>query len=89
MNNTAAKNYAFPPPPEREDLRYGDVHLQRGNHPFYGPDKTSMRDMKADPGKPSLESHGFYLVREEDKAKNGKTSLWRRLKSRFLGEALP
>ncbi len=51
-----------PIPRQREDIRYGDPHAPRGNHPFYGPDSF---DMHQDPKKPILESHGFYMPMDQ------------------------
>ena len=85
MNNQAAKNYAYPPSPRREDLRYGDVHLQRGDHPFYGPDHQTVEE---NPAKGALESHGFYLV-SKDQESDEPRGFWARLKKRFVGERLP
>jgi hypothetical protein len=57
------------PSAQREDLRYGDPHLNRGDHPIYGPDKFAM-----------LESHGFYLAHEEPPH----DSLWTRIKRSLI-----
>lgn len=86
MNNQAAKNYAFPPSPAREDLRYGDVHLHRGNHPTYGPDSFAVKD-SAD--HEPLESHGFYLVKDNGPAYDAPVGFWARLKARFIGDRRP
>jgi hypothetical protein len=61
---------------QREDLRYGDPHLHRGKHLYYGPDKFDMEALKEP--LPALESHGFYLA-------GGKPpGFWRILKSRLF-----
>jgi hypothetical protein len=86
MNNQAARNYAYRPSPRREDLRYGDVHLQRGGHPFYGPDQFALAESAE---KPALESHGFYLVPDDGPDYDQPRGFWARLKARFIGERLP
>lgn len=70
---------ATQPSPQREDLKYGDPHLNHGAHPFYGPDKIAI--LEANRKDPTLESHGFYMAKETKR-----TSLWQRFRSFFTQE---
>ena len=69
-----------PPSPHREDLRYGDPHAPRGNHPFYGPDKFDMSALERIETPPTLESHGFYMADQE------KEHPWRKLREFLFGK---
>jgi len=71
------------PSARREDLRYGDPHLNRGDHPFYGPDRFAVLEKEKD--KQTLESHGFYLAMEEKKPR----SLWSKIKTFFVSDRQP
>jgi hypothetical protein len=66
------------PSAQREDLRYGEPHLNRGDHPIYGPDHFDMLELEKN--KPTLESHGFYLAHEEPK----RESRWKRIKRSLI-----
>jgi hypothetical protein len=72
------------PSHKREDLKYGDPHLNHGAHPFYGPDRFAVIewDNKETEEKPTMESHGFYLAHENKERKG----LLERIRQFFLGD---
>ena len=72
---------ASPPSHQREDLKYGDPHLNHGDHPFYGPDKAAVLDANRED--PTLETHGFYMAQETKRA-----SRWQKIKSFVMRDRL-